>query len=352
MLKLGFFLHHFSQDDGMARGYLNTSFNLYRELKARDDVEIVDIGIRNLKKNHLRKAKLDAVIHVTPPHRFIPFEHAPNFCFSMWEGPKLPDELAATLSQADYHLVPSEFCREVWGRSGFAAGIVPLGVGDEYLALDSTRRILRGEGTPRLRFAYVGSNDARKGWQLIAPAFRQAFDHDAAALPHVQIYFKTFRQGKDGIEKPYGDERLVFDFRRLDATELALFYGSVDVFVFPSFAEGFGLPALEAMAAGCLVIAPETGGLKDFVNSNTAVVLPKSGYGEMNYGGTFKIDAPTVDDLARCFAACYKFWGTRPTEALRTTGTKKAREFTWSRSAAILFHTVEQVLERRRKGAA
>lgn len=352
-MKLGFFLHHFGQEQSRSRGYLNTAFNFYRLLKARDGVEIIDVGLRNFRKKHLRKAKLDAVFSVVPPHRFIAFDHAPNFYLSMWEGPKLPDEFAASLRRSEYHLVPSEFCRTVWEKAGMNAGVVPLGIGDEIVALDPTRQIIRGEGTPRLRFTYVGSNDVRKGWQLIAPAFKLAFENNPAALPHVQMYIKTFNGNQDGIEKPYGDERLIFDFRRLTTAELATeVYATTDVFVFPTFAEGFGLPALEAMAAGCLVIAPETGGLKDFVNANTAVVLPKSGFGEMNYGGTFKTNAPTVDDLARCFAACFKYWGTPATEAIRTTGTKKAREFTWDRSTSILIHTIHEILERRRKGAA
>ena len=45
--------------------------------------------------------------------------------------------------------------------------------------------------------------------------------------------------------------------------ELASWYKTADVFVFPSFYEGFGLPGLEAMAAGLPVVAAKTSSLPE-----------------------------------------------------------------------------------------
>jgi glycosyltransferase involved in cell wall biosynthesis len=42
------------------------------------------------------------------------------------------------------------------------------------------------------------------------------------------------------------------------------FYGRCDIFVFSSRGEGFGLPALEAMAVGCPVITTDSGGVRQF----------------------------------------------------------------------------------------
>jgi glycosyltransferase involved in cell wall biosynthesis len=61
-------------------------------------------------------------------------------------------------------------------------------------------------------------------------------------------------------------------------TEAAMadFYHRCDVFVFPSLAEGFGLPALEAMACGCAVITTECGGVSTFAQpgQNCLMVPP------------------------------------------------------------------------------
>jgi hypothetical protein len=76
-------------------------------------------------------------------------------------------------------------------------------------------------------------------------------------------------------------------------------------------------------------------------------VLPKSGVEEFNYGMKWKDSVPTIDDLARCFKACYDLWGTPPTEALRRHGTEVARSVTWDKSAHILYETIAGALRQR-----
>ncbi len=57
-----------------------------------------------------------------------------------------------------------------------------------------------------------------------------------------------------------------------DETE-ALFKGA-QMFVLPSFDEGFGIPALEAMAAGVPVIASNRGGLPEVVGDAGLLIDP------------------------------------------------------------------------------
>lgn len=58
-------------------------------------------------------------------------------------------------------------------------------------------------------------------------------------------------------------------------SELSKLYNSSDIFVFPSWVEGFGLPPLEAMACGCCVVATNTGGVPDYaINGDTILASP------------------------------------------------------------------------------
>lgn len=60
-----------------------------------------------------------------------------------------------------------------------------------------------------------------------------------------------------------------------DHTELRWFYNSADLFVFPSFDEGFGIPPLEAMACGCPTIVSNQGALPEVVGPKGIAIEPQ-----------------------------------------------------------------------------
>jgi glycosyltransferase involved in cell wall biosynthesis len=75
------------------------------------------------------------------------------------------------------------------------------------------------------------------------------------------------------ITKHQIEERVFFTG---DVSEemLAKYYNAADLFVFPSFYEGFGLPIIEAMACGCPVIASNTTSIPEVVGDAGILVDP------------------------------------------------------------------------------
>jgi glycosyltransferase involved in cell wall biosynthesis len=94
---------------------------------------------------------------------------------------------------------------------------------------------------------------------------------------------------------------------------VARLMASADAVVVPSTYEGFGLPALEAMAAGAPVVAADAGALPEVCDDAALLVRPRPG------------------DLADGLRAAVN------DEALRTTligrGRTRSSTFTWAKSA-------------------
>ena len=97
--------------------------------------------------------------------------------------------------------------------------------------------------------------------------------------------------------------------------ELPALYSAARALVFPSLYEGFGLPALEAMACGTPVIASNTTGLAEAVGDAGLTVDPRS-----------------AEELAEALGRVLDDDALR--ERLVAAGLARAAEFTWARGRA------------------
>lgn len=327
-----------------SRGYATMAEALRSELARLPGVDLVDL----VPGDRLGPRRQ---VHVCGPHRFVATPGIRNVLWSMWEAPELPDAIAARLRMASAWVVPSTYCAEIWARAGMSAAVVPLGVGAEVCSVDPSRR-RRGP----VRFLCVGSNEQRKGFELVPLAFARAFGAD----PRVSLTLKTLGDADvmrsrlramgwqaDGAGEVFRAGQGVADLRDLSRSELAQVYASHDVLICSSWSEGFGLPVLEAMAAGCLVVAAPVTGLADFVSARTAVTIKGSASGGVAYGGRTFEDVPLHDaeDLAVALRRAYAGWGGRKLEGRRWAGVALAREMTWARAASRLVAVVRQLDE-------
>ncbi|MDX2041805.1 MAG: glycosyltransferase family 4 protein [Acidobacteriota bacterium] len=90
-----------------------------------------------------------------------------------------------------------------------------------------------------------------------------------AKLPDLQVALFGTEPRLDFIPEWMSYERLP------SAERLVELYNSCRIFLNPARAEGWGLPAAEAMACGCAVVSADNGGIHEFaVDGETALIVP------------------------------------------------------------------------------
>jgi glycosyltransferase involved in cell wall biosynthesis len=156
-----------------------------------------------------------------------------------------------------------------------------------------------------LQFLYAGQLSIRKGIPVLLEAWKRA-DLKDAELHLVGTWLLA-----DRIRGELPKD--VHWFGACSRQELLGYYQSADVFVFPSFFEGFALVLLEAMACGLPVLASDATGAPDLLDDATGIVLPAG-------------DVEQWSEALRAIAARRD-----QLPAMRKAARKKACQCTWER---------------------
>ncbi len=109
--------------------------------------------------------------------------------------------------------------------------------------------------------------------------------------------------------------------------DLLHLYNACDLFVFPSFYEGFGLPALEAMACGRAVVCSNASALPEVVD-----------------GAAILFDPYAVDQMVRALADLLLDAELRT--RMERLGLQRAAHFSWQRTAQRTLEVFYDVAER------
>ena len=169
--------------------------------------------------------------------------------------------------------------RDVVARFGIDAArvdAIPLGVDHDRFAPPTAAQIDRfraehGIG-PRSVF-FLGSIEPRKNLVRLIDAFAQL-------PPDAQLYLGGSLAWKfdDTLARiaAHGLAARVTRIGHIAPEALPLWYAACDVFVLPSLYEGFGLPALEAMACGAAVVVSDVSSLPEVVGDAALRVDPLS----------------------------------------------------------------------------
>ena len=191
-----------------------------------------------------------------------------------------------------------------------------------------TTRVIARYGLEPGYLLFVGTLEPRKNLPGLLQAYRLLLDAEVTTAPLVLIGGKGWLYDEvfERIKVLHLTERVRF-LHDVPDVDLPGLYNSASVLTTPSFYEGFGLPALEAMACGTPVVVAERASLPEVVGKAGLLVNP---------------DAP--DDIAWALACVLT---EEPLRArMRELGLVQAARFTWAETARKTLAIYRRVLAR------
>jgi glycosyltransferase involved in cell wall biosynthesis len=238
------------------------------------------------------------------------------------------------LRNADHIITVSEFSKKeiirLTGIMGDRISVIHDGVDTaKYFPKPDRSILLQYSITDRDNvIMYLGSEEPRKNIALILNAIHQL----KKTLPNIKfLKVGGTQMGGDrrsliGLIRKLNLENEVIFTGQVPEVDLPKYYNAADIFVFPSYYEGFGLPPLEAMACGCPVIITNTSSLPEVVGDAGIRISPD----DMD-GLVTQIIRVLSNDSIR--------------EELIKNGVIRATMFTWEESAGRTFDLYDSFID-------
>jgi glycosyltransferase involved in cell wall biosynthesis len=233
--------------------------------------------------------------------------------------------LRAAVRRADAILTPSRSTAEdLLSRTPVDPArvhITPLAASLPVARGDPTETLGR-LGIRRPYVLFVGTLEPRKNLVTLVRAYRRAASN---GIRHMLVLAGPTGWGGHTLEREIalGGPGAIVRTGWLSDADLDAVYGAAAMFVYPSLYEGFGLPALEAMARGVPTIASTTSSLPEVTGDAALGVDPR---------------AP--DAIARAIVSLAT---DEPLAArLGDAGRRRAEAFSWDETARLTLRTYER----------
>ena len=215
---------------------------------------------------------------------------------------------------ADSQFVADEVCALLGAPPERARAIYPGGPARPAGAANVNVNALLPEWVQRYVLA-IGTVEPRKAFPVLVRAFgRVARAHPGLALVIAGPDGWGANELRRAIAASPARQRVV-RLGWVSASERGSLLGRAAVFCYPSLYEGFGLPPLEAMAAGAPVVASDAGALREVLGDAALLVPP----------GDDEALAGAIDQLLGDGAV---------REALAEKGKQRVALYSWDRCAA------------------
>ena len=289
------------------------------------------------------KTKIDLLhsLHYTKPLRLICASVVTFHDMTYYLYPQLhtwtrrmifPTAMRLSSKQADAIIAVSESTRKDVIR---LLQIDPEKIYTTHLGVDPTFRVISDIESreraatdyrlPEKFILYLGTIEPRKNLPVLIRAYKQLVE---SGTEH-----KLFLVGKYGwmykevlnLVNELDIEDMVYFTGYVPQEDLPLVYNLASLFVYPTIYEGFGLPALEAMACGVPVITSKIASLPEIVG-DAGILIP-------------------VDDADALYSAMKRILQDQVLrEKLIQDGLVRSKSFSWKRTAQLTHQVYQTVL--------
>lgn len=269
-----------------------------------------------------------------------------------WESTALPPEWANYVGDTDLICPSSSAVMNVFLEAGWDHSklmLLPLGVDWNHFELAKPMDI---PGLKSFRFLNVSIPHHRKNIDILLDAYYSTF----SAADDVSLIIKSsFSKPKNKFEcdlseviraagAKQGNRALPKVHILIDRVQdMAKLYGAVDCVVSTSSFEGFGLPMLEGLAAGCQIIAPRISGQLDFLTDSNSFLVGadkiKAGdkYQYWRPDNSAMTYLPRVEEISSAMRKVFDGQTRAPDEDLKS-------QFSWANSANKILERYDRLL--------
>ncbi len=243
-----------------------------------------------------------------------------------------PFAIRSSVRRADALIAISESTRQdsirLLGVSPQKVFTTQLGITDEFRVVKDNEllaKVRKKYDLPEEFVLYVGLVEPRKNIPFLIRAYKSLADegikHNLVIVGRIGwMYQEVFKQ----IEELGLEGRVQFT-GYLPQDDLPMVYNLASLFVYPTKYEGFGLPALEAMACGTPVVTTAISSLPEIVGDAGMLI-------------------PPGDEQALASAMAEVLHDSTLFNQLRTRGLQRSEHFTWERTAQQTLKVYQQVL--------